>query len=53
MLKLVEKQQWYCWTNTLVDEVVHAFPNDFCPKVNVVAWFEFELAYSETTAQAL
>ena len=29
------------------------FPNGFCPKVNVIAWLEFELAYFDSYPSAL
>ena len=31
----------------LGDKRVHAFPKGICPKVNVIAWLEFEPAYYE------
>ena len=29
----------------------NTFPKDICPKVNVLLWLEFELAYFETVVQ--
>ena len=32
------------------DNYVHTFPKDICPKVNIIARLEFELAYTKTAA---
>ena len=33
------------------DKEVHTFPKDICPRVNLVAWLEFELAYYDSAVQ--
>ena len=33
------------------DKGIHIFPKGICPKVNIIAWLEFKLAYFETTVQ--
>ena len=33
------------------DKGVYAFPKSINPKVNVIAWLEFELAYYDVTVQ--
>ena len=42
---LLEEQQWYYLTHSWEDKGVHTFPRGICPKVNVKAQLEFELAY--------
>ena len=32
---------------------LHTFPKDICPKVNVISWLEFELAYFKAAVQHL
>ena len=32
---------------------VHTFPKGICPKVNIIAWLEFELAYHESAVHRL
>ena len=41
----LEEQLWYYLTHTWEDKGVHTFPKGICPKVNVIARLEFELAY--------
>ena len=36
-------------THSWEDKWVHAFPKGICPKANVIARLEFELAYYDTT----
>ena len=48
---LVEEQLWYYLTNNLEDKGVHTFPKGICPKVNVIAWLEFEFAYYDVAVQ--
>ena len=31
----------------------HTFPKGICPKVNVIAWLEFELAYSDSAVHCV
>ena len=39
------KQWWYYLTHSWEDKGVHTFPKGICPKVNLIAPLEFELAY--------
>ena len=39
------------WPNSWEDMGVRTFPNGICPKMNIIARLEFELAYSESAAQ--
>ena len=39
------EEQWYYITHSLEDKGVHTFPKGICPKVNVIARLEYELAY--------
>ena len=48
---LQEEQKWYYLTHRWEDNGVHTFPNSICPKVNVIAWLEFELTYYDSTVQ--
>ena len=45
---LLEEQLWYYLTYSWEDKGVHTFPNSICPKVNVIARLEFELAYYDS-----
>ena len=36
---------WYYLTHSWEDKGVHTFPKGICPKVNVKAQLEYELAY--------
>ena len=36
---------WYYLTHSWEDKGVHTFPKSICPKVNVIARLEYELAY--------
>ena len=47
----LEKQQWYYLTHSWEDKMVHSFPKGICPKVNVIAQLELELAYYDTAVQ--
>ena len=40
-----EEQLWYYLTHSWEDKWVHTFPKGICPKVNVIARLEYELAY--------
>ena len=42
---LPEERQWYYLPHSWEDKGVHTFPNGICPKVNVIAQLEYELAY--------
>ena len=42
---LLQERQGYYSTHSWEDEGVYAFPKVINPKVNVIAWLEFELAY--------
>ena len=39
---------WYYLTDSWEDKEVHTFPKGICPKVNVIARLEFELAYYDS-----
>ena len=41
---LLEEQLWYYLTHSWEDKGVHTFPKGICPKVNVIARLEYELA---------
>ena len=45
---LPEEKQWYYLTHSWEDKGVHTFPEGICPKVNVIAWLEYELAYYDS-----
>ena len=45
---LLEEQKWYYLTHSWEDNEVHTFPKGICPKVNVIAWLEYELAYYDS-----
>ena len=42
---ILEEQQRYYLTHSWEDKGVHTFPKSICPKVNVIARLEYELAY--------
>ena len=44
----LEEQQWYYLTHSWEDKGVHTFPKGICPKVNVIARLEYELAYYDS-----
>ena len=46
-----EEQQWYYLTHNWEDKWVHTFPKGICPKVNVIARLEFELASCNSAVQ--
>ena len=43
-----EEQKWYYLTHSWEDKGVHTFPKGICPKVNVIARLEYELAYYDS-----
>ena len=45
---LLEEQLWYYLTHSWEDKWAHSFPKAICPKVNVIAWLEFELAFYDS-----
>ena len=45
---LLEEQYWYYLTYSWEDKGVHSFPKSICPKVNVIALLEYELAYYDS-----
>ena len=45
---LLEEQLWYYLTHSWEDKGVHTFPKGICPKVNVIAPLEYELAYYDS-----
>ena len=46
---LLEEQYWYYLTHSWEDKGVYTFPKGICPKVNVIARPEYELAYYDST----
>ena len=44
----IEGQSWYYLTHSWENKGVHTFPKGICPKVNVIAWLEFKLAYYDS-----
>ena len=48
---LPEEQLWYYLTHSWEDKGVHTFPKGIFPKVNVIAWLEYELAYYDSAVQ--
>ena len=44
----LEEQLWYYLTHSWEDKRVHTFSKGTCPKVNVIAQLEFELAYYDS-----
>ena len=47
----LEEQKWYYLTHSWADKGVHTFLKGICPKVNVIAQTEFELAYYDSAVQ--
>ena len=45
---LLEEQFWYYLTLSWEDKGVHTFPKGICPKMNVLARQEYELAYYDS-----
>ena len=45
---LLEEQWFYYLTHSWEDKWVHTFRKGICPKVNVIAWLESELAYYDS-----
>ena len=45
---LLEEQYWYSLTHNWEDTGFHTFPKGICPKVNVIARLEYELAYYDS-----
>ena len=45
---LLEEQLWYYLTHSWEDKRVHTFPKGICPKVNVIARLQYELAYYDS-----
>ena len=46
-------KRWYYSTQSLEDKEFHTFPKGICPKVNVIARLEFELAICDSEVQRL
>ena len=42
------EQQWCYLTHSWEDKGIDTFPKSICPKVNVIAQLEFELAYCDS-----
>ena len=45
---LLEEHLWYYLTHSWENMGVHIFPKGICPKVNVIARLEYELAYYDS-----
>ena len=45
---LLVEQKWYYLTHSWEDNGVHTFLKGICPKVNVIARLEYELAYYDS-----
>ena len=45
---LLEEPLWNYLTHSWENKGVHTFPKDICPKVNVIARLEYELAYYDS-----
>ena len=45
---LLEEQLWYYLTHSWEDKGVHTFLKGICPKVNVIARLEYEIAYNDS-----
>ena len=45
---LLEEQKWYYLTHSCEDKGVNTLPKGICPKVNVIARLEYELAYYDS-----
>ena len=45
---LLEEHKWCYLTHSWEDKGVHIFPKGICPKVNVIARLEYELAYFDS-----
>ena len=48
---LLEDRQWYYLIHSWDDKEVQAFAEATCPKVNLIARLEFELAYYDSAVQ--
>ena len=46
--KAILLEEQYYLTHSWDDKGVHTFPNGICPKVNVIARLEYELAYYDS-----
>ena len=49
-LSLKKERLLYYITYNWGDKVVHDFPENICPKRNIIEQLEFELAYYDVTA---
>ena len=48
---ILEEQSWYYLTHSWEDKGVHTFPKGICPKVNVIARLEYEVANYDSAVQ--
>ena len=46
---ILKEQLWYYLIYSWEDKRVHTFSKGICPKVNLIAWLEFELTYYNHT----
>ena len=46
--KAILLEEQYYLTHSWEDKEVHIFPKGICPKVNIIAWLENELAYYDS-----
>ena len=49
LMPKIFSKKWYYLTHSWEDKRVHTFPKGICPKVNIIAWLEYELAYYDST----
>ena len=48
---VLEEQQWFYLIHSWQDKGVHTFPKVIRPKMNVIAWLEFKLAFYDCGGQ--
>ena len=49
--KAILLEEQYYLTHSWEDKGVHTFPKGICPKVNLIAWLENELAYYDSAVR--
>ena len=47
-LSSLKNSSMYYLTHSWEDKGVHTFPKGICPKVNVIAWLEYEFTYYDS-----
>ena len=48
LMSVLEEQKWYFLTQSWEDKGVPTFSKGICPKMNVIARLEYELAYYDS-----